>query len=160
MQGEDYISGVADYLRRTLAFWTALGAAIGASATVEPTWAAEGSWSCRNQLEVLCDGETCSALGQGEFTPMSVRFDRLGHFAVCAYSGCWEGQGTLLQQDKLWLLSQPKASWTGAPGASPGHSRLAILFDRVDQMALLKVEAFQLPLRCVLEHGLQLGKTP
>jgi len=125
----------------------ALGLLLAGVLSAAPLQAVE-RWSCRNELEVLCDGETCRASARGEFTPLSVRFDTAGRYAVCAYSGCWEGVARLVRQDQLWLLSQPKAAWLGPAGASPAYSRLVILFDRVDRMALLKVEAFQLPLRC------------
>ena len=57
------------------------------------------SWQRRNDLEIRCDAENCTAEEEGNFTPMSVTVDDAGLMSVCAYSGCWEGKGTVVKTE-------------------------------------------------------------
>ena len=111
------------------------------SATV-PT----SSWQCRNDLEISCNAEGCEA---GEsFTPMDVRFDDAGSMSVCAYSGCWEGTGTVVNSEAFVVLTGHKLAFSTAPDSEDSKQDIVIVLDRADQVALLKAGAFAHPLLC------------
>ncbi len=53
-------------------------------------------WACSNDIEVWCAADGCAARPEGETTPMAISARRDGAFAVCAYSGCWEGKAAVV----------------------------------------------------------------
>ena len=101
-------------------------------------------WQCRNDLEVSCSDGACEASAEGEFTPMSVDVDGSGAISVCAYSGCWEGTGEVLQSGDFLVLLGTDLQFS----TSPDSADVVIVIDRGDQVAALKVGEFALPLLC------------
>lgn len=62
------------------------------------------TWKCRNDLELSCAKGACEVEPEGTFTPMDVYADTSGALNVCAYSGCWEGVGRVLGDDRFLVL--------------------------------------------------------
>lgn len=106
------------------------------------------TWRCRNDLEVRCGEAGCEASGDGDFTPMSVHLDESGSISVCAYTGCWEGAGVATGDDRFLVLTGRELEFTTAPAAEPAPADLAIVLDRTDGVATLKVNEFAQPLIC------------
>lgn len=103
------------------------------------------SWQCRNDIEIRCDAGKCQA--EESFTPMSVSFDDAGKMSVCAYSGCWEGKGTVFNSGDFLMLSGQNLKFSTADSADMNED-IAITFDRKDNVALLKAGSFAQPLIC------------
>lgn len=117
------------------------------SATVSPE-----RWQCRNDLEISCDVEHCEAADS--FTPMDVRFDDAGSMSVCAYSGCWEGTGTVVQSEHFVVLTGHELPFSTAPDSADSRAAIVIALDRADQVGILKAGAFVQPLLCEQLPGL------
>lgn len=106
--------------------------------------ASAANWQCRNDLEIRCGSGNCQAETGDAFTPMSVSFDDAGRMSVCAYSGCWEGTGKVLQNENFMSVTGHKLKFS----TGDSTESIAILFDRNDDVALLKVGEFAQPLVC------------
>lgn len=110
------------------------------NASVEPQ-----TWECRNDLEIRCDGKNCTSVKEGEFTPMGVSFDDKGTISVCAYSGCWEGTGSVLKSDGFLYLTGKALAFSTAKDSKQD---ISITLDTSDNIALLKAGEFSQPLVC------------
>jgi hypothetical protein len=118
-----------------------------ASGQAHPDRAGE-SWQCGNDLEVRCSKGECAAEAEDGFTPMSVHVDDAGGISVCAYSGCWEGKGTVVRDRMFLVLIGHDLPFSTAPEGTPSTADVAIVVDRTDGVATLKVGAFAHPLLC------------
>lgn len=105
-------------------------------------WA--GAWQCESDVEVQCENFGCAA--NAEFTPITMSFLENGEFGVCAYSGCWEGIGKVVINDPFLVISSSAAEWSSEDAI--GSEAVAIIYDRRDDIALLKVASFAMPLVC------------
>ena len=121
----------------------------GATTPSEPaaiaTTPTEG-WRCRNDLEISCDAESCDAADA--FTPMDVRVDDGGSMSVCAYSGCWEGAGTVVKSDAFIVITGHDLPFSTAPDSVERQADILIALDKADDVAVLKAGPFAHPLRC------------
>ena len=111
------------------------------------------SWQCRNDLEIRCSAGNCEAEREGDFTPVSVTFDAAGAMRVCAYSGCWEGNGTVVKSGDFVILTGQNLTFSTAPESAEMKESIVITLDRADRVAVLKAGAFAHPLLC--EQGAQ-----
>lgn len=107
------------------------------------------TWNCRNaDMEIGCSEGRCEAtIGHG-FTPMGVAFNDDGEVSICAYSGCWEGQGEVTRSELF--VSITASNLTYSTDTEPGTMRqdAAILLDLSDNIALLKLGTYAQPLVC------------
>ena len=113
-----------------------------ASSSAAPT----AQWQCSNDLEIICDAEHCEAAES--FTKMDVRFDDTGSMSVCAYSGCWEGTGTVVQSENFVVLTGHGLPFSTAPDAADSQANIVIAIDKQDHVAILKAGSFAQPLLC------------
>ena len=104
--------------------------------------AATAQWECSNDLEISCDAEGCAV--SESVTPMSVTMDDAGGMSVCAYTGCWEGTGTVTQSERFVVLASDALPFSTAPDTAA----IAIVLDKADRVAVLKAKSFAHPLRC------------
>lgn len=112
---------------------------------------ADEVWNCRNpDIEVGCDSEKCTALGRGDFTPMSVAFTKEGYISACMYSGCWEGEGRATDSGRFLAILASNLIWSTDPEPGSRRQDVAILFDRNDRVAMLKAGDYAQPLLCTL----------
>lgn len=111
------------------------------------------SWECRNDLEVSCSQGKCSAETEGGFTPMSVSASGSGALSVCAYSGCWEGKAKVHQDETFLILVGHALPFSTAPDDKSANADVALVVDRGEGVATLKVGAFALPLLCQESSG-------
>ncbi len=118
---------------------------VSATASTPPA-APTAQWQCHNDLEISCDAEHCEAAES--FTPMDVRFDDAGSMSVCAYSGCWEGAGTVVQSENFVVLTGHDLPFSTAPDAEDSQEEIVIALDRADHVAILKAGSFAQPLIC------------
>ena len=116
-----------------------------------PDAAPTAQWQCRNDLEVSCDTEHCEAAES--FTPMDVRVDDTGSMSVCAYSGCWEGTGTVVQSEHFVVLTGHDLPFSTAPDTADSQAAIVIAIDKQDQVAILKAGSFAQPLLCEQREG-------
>ena len=124
-----------------------LAALLVVAATVAvPTPEPEG-WRCRNTVEVHCNDGACEALPQDETTPLDVAFTTTGSFLVCAYTGCWDGEGKVLATESLLTIVKDDAPWSD-PSNPDNAQDVAIMFDRGDSTAVVKAGGFVVPLAC------------
>ena len=121
------------------------------AATALPATAPTARWACRNDLEISCKAGKCEA---GEsFTPMDVRVDDAGAMSVCAYSGCWEGTGTVVTSEHFVVLTGHDLTFSTAPDSEDSKEDIVIAIDRDDNVAILKAGAFAHPLLCKKLQG-------
>lgn len=106
------------------------------------------NWQCRNDLEIRCNPEHCEAASEGNFTPMRVHVDDAGSMRVCAYSGCWEGTGTVVKSEDFVVLIGHELTFSTSPDSVKLQENIVIAIDRTDDVGILKVGAFAHPLRC------------
>ncbi len=109
------------------------------------------NWQCRNDVEVSCNAEGCEA--EDSFTAMDVRVDETGAMSVCAYSGCWEGTGTVVNSEAFIVLTGHNLPFSTAPDLEDSKEDIVIAIDRADQVAILKAGAYAHPLLCEQEEG-------
>lgn len=111
-------------------------------------------WNCRNDVEVQCVSGTCSAeTEEGDFTPMSLAFSSTGSFSLCAYSGCWDGEGTVVSTKPFLVITQANAAWSDPSSNGERDADVMIAFDRQDAIAIVKAGAFATPLHCKAREG-------
>lgn len=123
-----------------------------ASATPETVGAAQSSptesWQCRNDLEVRCGAGGCETTTGAGFTPMSVNVEDSGAMSVCAYSGCWEGVGEVVQSENFLVLIGHRLPFSTSPGPESAKADIIVAIDRTDRVATLKAGEFAHPLLC------------
>ena len=110
--------------------------------------APSAQWQCHNDVEISCEVGRCEAADRDSFTPMAVRFDAAGSMSVCAYSGCWEGTGTVVKREPFIVLTGHDLPFSTAADSAARRADIAIVLDREDEVAILKAGAFAHPLRC------------
>jgi len=106
------------------------------------------TWHCRNDVEVQCGVDGCSAAAEGGFTPMDLAFGDDGGLSLCAYSGCWEGNGEVLARAPWLVVGARGLPWSDPHGAPDRTSDVLVAFDPNDRVALVKAGAWALPMRC------------
>ncbi len=111
------------------------------------------SWQCRNDLEIRCDGENCKSEKKGEFTPMSVSFDDAGAISVCAYTGCWEGMGTVFRNGEFVVLTGQDLKFSTSPDVAESNESIVIALDKSNNVATLKAGEFAHPVVCTQRGG-------
>ena len=116
------------------------------SGTPAPVPAEEIEWECTNQVEVWCDEEGCSARPDGEFTPMSITATEDGALEVCAYTGCWQGGGVMVEQSSRLLWTASKAPFSSSPEQEGVD--LTLLIDRHDGVGFVRAGGIATPLQC------------
>ncbi len=106
-------------------------------------------WNCRNDIEVQCAGGDCSAETEpGNFTPMSLAFSSTGSFSLCAYSGCWDGEGTVVSTAPFLVITHARAEWSDPSSNGERDADVMIALDREDGIAVIKASGFATPLHC------------
>lgn len=105
-------------------------------------------WQCVNDLEVRCAHGACEAETAGGFTPMSVTIDDSGAMSVCAYSGCWEGTGEVLESGQFLVLIGHDLEFSTSRELESANEDIVVAIDRADGTATLKAGEFAHPLLC------------
>lgn len=106
------------------------------------------AWNCTNaDMEVACSEGACNATLEHGFTPMDVAFSDEGAVSVCAYAGCWEGEGEVFTDGRFLGITARDLVYSTDPEGERRHD-LAILLDLDDNIALLKSGVFAQPLVC------------
>lgn len=78
---------------------------------------------------------------------MSVQLASTGKMDVCAYSGCWQGLGSVQSSGDFRIWVGHDLSFSTAPHTE-NQQDIAIVLDLSDGIATLKAGAFAHPLRC------------
>ena len=108
------------------------------------------TFNCRNaDLEVTCNEARCIASAEGDFTPMSLAFNDAGSFSLCAYSGCWEGEGRVFSDSRYLHIMARNLAFTPDVNPEPNRQDLAIVLDKTDNIALLKLGHYAQPMPCL-----------
>lgn len=106
-------------------------------------------WHCSNpDLEVGCGDGRCTAATAGDFTPMDVDFGDDGSLSVCAYSGCWEGDGRVQDDARYLAIIARDLPFSTSPDRADARADVALMLDRADGIALLKVAGYAQPMLC------------
>lgn len=84
---------------------------------------------------------------------MSVSVAGSGALSVCAYSGCWEGNATVHPDETFLILVGHDLAFSTAPEDKSAAADVAVVVDRGQGVATLKVGAFALPLLCLETSG-------
>lgn len=125
----------------------ALGAGVLALAASAAQAGTAATWRCHNEVEVSCGADGCSAAAEGGFTPMDLAFADDGGLSLCAYSGCWEGNGQVLARAPFLVISATQLPWSD-PHADDAQRDVLVAFDPADRVALVKAGGWALPLQC------------
>ncbi|QLQ33727.1 MAG: hypothetical protein HZT40_21325 [Candidatus Thiothrix singaporensis] len=109
------------------------------------TQAFAATWNCRNNdMEIHCDANKCE-ISDG-FTPFDISLNTAnGALSICAYSGCWEGQGKVMKAGQHILASGTKLKWTGS---NPNSADFIVAVDTNDKVGFIKGAGFAMPTRC------------
>ena len=114
-----------------------------------PATALATSWSCDTSIEVGCYDGGCYAREEkeeGNRIYVGMNFDSAGNVRVCAYVGCWEGQGRVLSSEPFLVIEALKLPWSD-PG-NPMPADILIAFYEKDGVALLKADYLAGPFLC------------
>lgn len=107
------------------------------------------TWNCRNaEMEIACDGEACTAAFGPDFTPMTLTLNSDGEVAICAYSGCWDGTGSVREHAGFMTVIAADLSFTPDLQGDGARQRAAIVLDTEGNVALLRLGAFAQPMTC------------
>ncbi len=110
------------------------------------THAFSSSWNCRNKdMEIRCSSSKCEA--SDGFTPFDIGIHANGSLAICAYSGCWEGNGKVMKSGKYILISGTNLKWTGT---NSGNADFIVAVDTSDKVGFVKGEGFAMPTICTM----------
>ena len=133
----------ADHNNRTLSFKMNIQISLF-SALMFFSGFAHADWNCRNKdLEVTCDAKSCST--SDSFTPMSVTITRASLMSICAYSGCWEGQGVTSSSGIFRVTFGRELPFSSA---SDMKADIAVVIDESDNVAIVKGAGFASPMHC------------
>ncbi len=125
----------------SIALLTLLSAAV-----VQPT-----TVNCKNaDLEIGCSDGRCYATPEGEFTPMDLAFNDTGSVSVCAYAGCWSGQGTVQADERYVSIIARNLPFEPDVNDRQQQDDVLIMWDRQDNVALLKLIGYAQPMTCQL----------
>lgn len=109
-------------------------------------------WSCRNHdLEIQCGEGKCesvSANGDSGFTPMDITVADSGAVSVCAYTGCWEGEGKVLRTDDFLVVAGHELPFSTAAESRDMRSNVLVAVDLHDGFGVIKAGGFAHPVRC------------
>lgn len=105
-------------------------------------------WACQNQIEVWCAVDGCAAKAENETTPMDIwaRRDN-GRFAICAYTGCWEGEGQVSDTSGRLLWAANGVEFSSGQGGFSADVSLLII--EKDGVGFVRVGGFATPLLCL-----------
>lgn len=110
--------------------------------------AIEPGLSCSEMsLQIQCSDGTCTA--EKDFTPMAINLHGKD-LSICAYSGCWEGEAVIHQDEIGFAVLGKNLAWNG-DAANKANFQLAISLPSLEGMVL--GEGFASPLQC------EMGKT-
>mgnify|MGYP001557348177 CR=1 FL=1 len=105
-------------------------------------------WSCTNDVEVMCSNKGCG-VGQGEdFTPVDVTLNNDGRMSVCAYTGCWDGKGSVLNEGSFIIYTGKNFKFSTASN-SENSEDIVVVIDKRDNVAVMKNSVFSQPLICI-----------
>lgn len=109
-------------------------------------------WSCQNDdLEIRCAVGVCTAISSGEqngFTPMAIEVADNGKVSVCAYTGCWEGEGKTLGTEDFLVVAGHDLPFSTAPESQAKGMHVVVAVDRHDGFGAVKAGGFAQPIRC------------
>ena len=112
-------------------------------------------WYCRNQVEIQCSGGDCRASDPSETSTMTVTFNSVGEFSVCAYSGCWTGKGKVQSYASGFFITRARVEWNFEPLRMSNAADILIAFDESDRIALVKAStdgSYAHPFTCELRQ--------
>lgn len=103
-------------------------------------------WTCRNtDMEVACAKGKCER--NESFTPMSVELGHAGKLRICAYSGCWEGQGKPTQTAGMLAVIATRMRFV-PPNPDADAPAAAVVVDQKDGIGIMKLHGYAQPLVC------------
>ncbi|WP_375204191.1 hypothetical protein [Hyphococcus sp.] len=104
-------------------------------------------WDCENTVEVWCAVDGCAAQPDGEMTPMSITASRDGAFSICAYTGCWEGKTTLIDQSGRLLWAGDGAPFSTRPEGG-FEADVTLLIIEKEGVGFVRAGGIATPLLC------------
>ena len=102
-------------------------------------------WVCANDIEVWCTVDSCAAKPEGETTPMAITAFADGKFAICAYTGCWEGETAMANIDGRLVWAADAVPFSTNEAATADISLVIVARDGV---GFVRVGAIASPLLC------------
>lgn len=106
------------------------------------------SWSCTNDIEVMCGASGCGASDGDDFTPIDVMVRVDGEMRVCAYTGCWEGKGEISKNGAFITFYGQGFRFSTSPDRDDFVEDLMVVVDERDNIGFLKNSIFTQPLIC------------
>ncbi len=121
---------------------------VGSWFAIATTAAAETEvgFHCTNpDFEISCSTQRCDVTLDEGFTPMGVTVSNV-RFEVCAYSGCWLGEPSLLVSDQANLVVQGDLVWRDTP--EEPASRMNMVVDKELGIGIFLGVGFSHPMQC------------
>ena len=119
---------------------------LAAMMSASPAEIPPDAWSCDNQIEVWCTGDGCAAAKQDETTPLDIWASRDGRFAVCAYTGCWEGTTELAEARGRLLWAADDVPFSTSENGARGDVTLVIV--EKEGVGFVRAGGIATPLLC------------
>ena len=106
------------------------------------------AWACTNQVEVWCTVDSCAAKDADETTPLRIAARRDGVFSVCAYTGCWEGKASVIDNNGRLLWAADGAAFSSRPEGG-WEADISLLIVEKDGVGFVRVGGIATPLLCL-----------
>jgi hypothetical protein len=104
-------------------------------------------WACRNQIEIWCTGDQCTAKAEAETTPMDIWARADGAFSVCAYTGCWDGMAETASVNGRLIWAADDVEFLSGRGGFSADVTLVIV--EKDGVGFVRVGGLASPVLCL-----------
>ena len=104
-------------------------------------------WLCQNKdFQISCSNGSCDVTSPTDgFTPMEVTFQN-GHMNVCAYTGCWKGTPTIVEDDQIVYAFSHNLKWIHSSDPKPESFQIAL--NKSTKVAVLNGGGFAHAMHC------------
>lgn len=104
------------------------------------------AWSCQATHDIRCSDGDCEIAEDPGVVPVAAYFDASGKVSMCAYSGCWEGNGQIQTSRQFhWVLGE-NLQWD-SPNVDD-YTDVFVVVDISTSSGVAKANDFAVPVVC------------
>lgn len=107
-------------------------------------------WRCSSDFQSQCQSAGCEVRTGQDFTALSVTMTQEGYLEVCAYSGCWKGEGKVVSLAPFLVVIGENISWADPAGSEPVDILLSL--ELATSVAIVQAGPFHQPLLCTADE--------